>query len=75
MPCWMTLCRVKSFVPEHHKAVRGARVPKKVGADNIENFLEIGDSQTDWEKELTREVIHDEITIAAERNNVSPFSK
>lgn len=59
----------KSFVPEEYKVAQGVALPNKVG-DDREKYLEVSDSQTDWDEEIIREVVHDGIIINAERNYI-----
>ena len=61
----------ESFVPEGYKAAQGVRVPKRVGDEKPEKFLEISDSQTNWEEEIIREVIHDQVVLNSGRNHMS----
>ncbi|MBR6458724.1 MAG: hypothetical protein IKS49_01010 [Actinomycetaceae bacterium] len=59
----------KAFLPEKYRETRRTLTPRKVG-DYREKYLEVSDNRTDWEEEIIREVIHDAITVNAERNYV-----
>lgn len=59
----------QSFVPEEYREAQGVAMPNKVG-DDREKYLETSDSQTDWDEEIIREVVHDEIVVNAECNYI-----
>lgn len=63
------LASAKSFVPPEYRTTQGALQPHKVG-DDREKYLESSDDKTDWDEEIIREVIHDAVTINAERDYI-----